>query len=138
METTIKLTPRQYELRKFLWNNRTEWKSSKEIFAGVAGYESEKTAYKGINKDIRRINRSGIFDKKIITDRTKGYKLATKKEFEEWSRKAVVEAKKKIAYVYGVIGDAAKDGQGIIPGLEGFDRQFYDCFVEEIKKEEAN
>ena len=131
METKIKLTKRQYDLRRYLWNHRTEWKSSKELFDGVYGYEKANTAYKQINEDVKRINVSGIFDKKIITNRVKGYKLATKKEFEEWAKQAVIEAKKKIKYVYDVIGDAKLDGQGIIPGLEGFDREFYEKFVRE-------
>lgn len=131
MQTEKKLTPRQYELRRFLWKNRTQWVSSKEVFDGVKGYDKQSTAYKQINDDVHAINGSGIFDKIIITDRGKGYKLATKAEFRDWSRRAYAECIKKIVYVCGLINGARMDGQGIIPGLEGYQREFYDKFVEE-------
>ena len=132
METKIKkLCPRQFRLREFLDENSSEWKSSKEIANGVEGYDNPSTAYKTINSDVHAINRSGTFDQIIITDRTKGYKLATKEEFGEWASKAFSEAVRKITYVHGIIKDAKMDGQGIIPGLEGFRREFYEKFVKE-------
>lgn len=134
METKIKLTRRQFYLRKYLWRHRTEWVSSKEIFENVPGYESKATAYKQINDDYHAINDSGAFDKKIIPDRVRGYKLATKKEFHHWAKKAYAEAIRKIVYVCNQIKDAKMDGQGIIPGLEGYQREFYEKFVEEEAK----
>lgn len=130
----IKLTPRHYALRRFLWNNRTEWKSSKEIFDNVQGYEKRETAYKQINKDVHDINKSGKFDKIIITDRVYGYKLATKAEFEHWAKKAYAESINKLVYVYGVIADSRWDGQMIIPGLEGYQREAYEKYVREEKE----
>ena len=135
METKIKLTPRQYALRRFLWNHRTEWVSSKRIAEEVKGYEFSSTAYKAINEDYHAINDSGVFDKKIIPDRVRGYKLATKKEFNHWAKKAYAEAIRKIVYVCNQIKDADMDGQGIIPGIEGYQREFYEKFVEEEEKE---
>ncbi len=130
----VTLTPRHYALRRFLWDNRNEWKSSKEIFDGVSGYENRETAYKQINKDVHDINKSGKFDKIIITDRVCGYKLATKKEFKHWAHKAYAESIRKLEYVYGVIKDSKWDGQGIIPGLEGYQRKAYEKYVKEERK----
>lgn len=135
METKIKLTERQFALRRYLWNHRTEWVSSKQIFENVRGYEKENTAYKQINEDYHAINDSGVFDKIIIPDRVKGYKLATKKEFEKYSKKAYSEAIRKIVYICNLIKTAKMDGQGIVPGLEGYQRQFYEKYVEEEDKE---
>lgn len=109
-----RLTPRQRALRRFLWSRRTEWVSSKEI-----------------NDDYHAINGSGEYDKKIIPDRARGYKLATKAEFGRWAKKAYAEAIRKIVYVCAQIKDAKMDGQGIIPGLEGYQREFYEKFVKE-------
>lgn len=144
METKIQLTKRQYALRRFLWANRTDWVSSKNIFNNVIGYDSARTAYKQINADVHAINDSGIYDKIIITDRCYGYKLATKKEFSIWSRKNYAECVRKIDYVNKLIKTARLDGQGIIPGLEGYQRDFYEKFVDEgeenkpCKKKDAN
>ena len=138
-EKEIKLTPRQCALRRFLWANRTSWVSSKTIFENVKGYERAGTAYKQINEDYHAINDSGKYDKMIIPDRVLGYKLATKKEFKHYSKKAYAEAIRKIVYISNLIKSAKMDGQGIIPGLEGYQREFYDRFVkeeEECKKQE--
>lgn len=131
---TKKLTKRQYDLRRYLWNNRTEWKSSKDVCKAVESYENEETAYKQINADVKIINDSGIYHHMIITDRTKGYKLPTKAEFWDWAQKAYAEALKKIAYVNRRIKEAKMDGQGIIPCLETFKAGFYDRFIEEMEK----
>lgn len=131
MKKQAKLTPRQRELRRYLWNSRTEWVSSKQIFDNVAGYNSKSTAYKQINEDVHAINESGEYDKIIITDRVLGYKLATKKQFEDWAKRAYAESIRKIVYVSRLIKDAKMDDQGIIPGIEGYQREFYDKFVEE-------
>jgi len=130
----IILTPRHYALRRFLWNHRTEWKSSKEIADNVPGYEKRDTAYKQINTDVHDINKSGKFDKIIITDRVYGYKLATKREFKHWAHRAYSESIRKLVYVYDVIESSKWDGQGIIPGLEGYQREAYEKFVKEEKK----
>lgn len=126
-----RLTPRQRALRRFLWSRRTEWVSSKEIFDNVKGYGNAANAYKEINDDYHAINGSGEYDKKIIPDRARGYKLATKAEFGRWAKKAYAEAIRKIVYVCAQIKDAKMDGQGIIPGLEGYQREFYEKFVKE-------
>ncbi len=97
------------------------------------GYERPNTAYKQINKDVHAINDSGIFDKLIITDRAKGYKLATRAEFKAWSKRAYAECISKIVYVCGLINKAKMDGQGIVPGLAGYQREFYDRFVAETE-----
>ncbi len=131
------LTPRQYDLRKYLWNHRTEWTSSKDIYKAVPGYASEKTAYKQINSDVKEINESGIYHHIIITDRTKGYKLPTKEEFWEWAGGAYNEAKRKIAYVNNLLKLAKSDGQGILPYLETYDKGFYERFVSEVEGKEA-
>ena len=127
----MKLTPRQYDLRKFLWHNRTRWVSSKEIDAAIPGFGGEKVAYKTINEDVKAINLSKIFDKMIITSRTKGYKLATKKEFWSWAKDQWAELRKKGDYITALVEEGHKNGQGVIPGLAGFQREFYDKFVEE-------
>ncbi len=128
------LTKRQYDLRRYLWNRRTEWTSSADIYRNVPGYAAEKTAYKQINDDVKEINDSGIYRHMIITDRSKGYKLPTKAEFWDWAGRAYAEAVKKIAYVNRRIKDAKMDGQGIIPHLETFQSGFYERFIEETEK----
>ena len=137
----IKLTPRQCALRRFLWEHRTEWVSSKQIYEGVKGYDRQSTAYKQINDDYHAINDSGQYDKMIIVDRLRGYKLATKEEFKRYSRRAYSEAIRKIVYICNLIKSAKMDGQGIIPGLEGYQREAYEKFVkeeEECKKQDAS
>lgn len=133
METAIKLTPRQYELRRYLEAHTDVWTSSKTIAENVAGYDA-KDAYKQINQDYHAINSSGIFDKKIIPSRVKGYKLATKEEFERWAKREYASSIRKIVYVQQQVKDARLDGQEIIPGIEGYQREFYDKFVKENSK----
>ena len=131
----IILNPRQCALRRYLYKHRTEWVSSKTIAQEVAGYESKSTAYKQINEDYHLINMSGKYDKIIIADRVLGYKLATKKEFEAYAKTAYAESISKIVYISRLIKTAKMDGQGIIPGLEGYQREFYEKFVEELNPE---
>lgn len=136
METEIRLTPRQRALRRYLYAHRTEWVPSKQISLEVSGY-SGKAAYKQINEDYHAINESGKYDKIIIADRVLGYKLATKKEFKSYAERLYAESIRKIVYVSNLIKTAKMDGQGIIPGLEGYQRAFYDKFVEEEGDENA-
>ena len=126
-----KLAPRQYALRRYLWNHRTEWTSSKDIYKAVPGYETEKTAYKQINKDVKAINMSGLFYHIIITNRAKGYKIPTKKEFWDWARKAYCESMGKLQYLHALLKMAKSDGQGILPHLESFQEEVYDRFAED-------
>lgn len=110
------INERQSKLHAYLWANRGRWVLSREIYAAVPGYSSEKTAYKEINADMRTLNMSGEFNQKTIGDRAKGYKLATREEFWDWSRRSRDEAIRRLAYLSAMNRDAKLDGQITLEG----------------------
>ena len=110
------INERQSKLHAYLWANRGRWVLSREIYAAAPGYSSEKTAYKEINADMRTLNMSGEFNQKTIGDRAKGYKLATREEFWDWSRRSRDEAIRRLAYLSAMNRDAKLDGQITLEG----------------------
>ncbi len=122
------INERQSKLHAYLWANRGRWVLSREIFRAVDGYESESTAYKEINQDIHALNVHGDHRQKVISNRTMGYKLATKAEYTEWSERIKSEAFRKLAYISAINKDAKLDGQITLPEFGGGTYRF---FVEE-------
>ena len=139
---------RQYALRRLLEANSSRWMSGADIFCAMDQTEDPETgifpspycgdpkkAYKQINEDVRFLNVCGRFDKMILGDRSKGYKLATQAEFEEWARKKRDEMVGGLEYLGILCRNAKLDGQAILnifnqPCL----REERDCFVKEEGK----
>lgn len=65
---------------------------------------------------MRTLNMSGEFNQKTIGDRAKGYKLATREEFWDWSRRSRDEAIRRLAYLSAMNRDAKLDGQITLEG----------------------
>jgi hypothetical protein len=132
-------TTRQYALRSLLTEASFsgQWLKGKEIcFMMLAkGYDygdKPEKAYKEINRDVRFLNVCGHFDKMILGDRAKGYKIATESEFYDWLRRQTSEAKGKLLYLSILAKNAKMDGQSIINLFnQTCLRESKECFVKE-------
>jgi hypothetical protein len=123
----INLTPRQRALRRLLSAYRWEWMGARDIYEAMRSspraeirYEWDgRTKFHGdvgrmIYADVTAINASGAYDKIIVSDKALGYKLATKEEYEKYSKSRWRSLKKSIGYQAGLDKQAGLDGQAII------------------------
>ena len=85
------LNRRQWRLYKYLKQRGNEWTHLKDIAADVYGHSATKFIGTGIQRtitnDIAVINDSGVIQKVIMSDKTKGVKLAGKDEFLTYIKK---------------------------------------------------
>lgn len=115
------------ERQKMLWDvlkaNKGIWLPSTKVYEAVNAtslfddyYECKaEVAYKQINADMIEINESGEVPGIIISDRSKGYKIAeTKEEFFHWCKTYMGEASKKFKYAKPLAQKAGMDGQQML------------------------
>lgn len=127
-------TLRQYALRAAI-EAFDRWAKGSEICSAMAlrGFDygrDPRKAYKEINRDVRFLNVCGRFDKMILGDRGKGYKMATREEFDAWARSKRSEMIGGLEYLGALCRNAKLDGQEIMnifsqPCL----REYRDCFA---------
>lgn len=129
---------RQYELREELELRSDRWTKGEDLYAamlerGFTYYGRDpKKAYKKINDDVRFLNVCGRFDKMILGDRAKGYKMATEKEFSEWARKKHDEMVGGLEYLGILCKNAKLDGNAILNIFsQPYIRDHKECFVKE-------
>jgi len=126
---------RQYCLRRILKANWSHWLKGKEIFTKMQEtlypYDgSPELAYKQINEDVKFLNLCGRFDKMIIGNRSRGYKMATQEEFATWFANRASEYNAAWDYAKAMADNAKMDGQVILNLWHQKDlREFHDCFV---------
>jgi len=68
-------------------------------------------AGKYMSKEIQRINASGKYDLRIVSNRCLGYLLPTKEQFDEWAKRRGKELKGAIGRFYSQCKSAGLDGQ---------------------------
>lgn len=148
MSAQEKLTGRQYALRRLLLDRSGEWLTAKQIYELMAqslipSYRYEwdgKKNFTGsvgrkIVEDVAAINASGIFDKIVVSDRARGYKLATKEEYRRFSRSRWISLKRSMKALAGMDRQAGMDSQGILDLGDLSDvRRFRESFVGEAKR----
>jgi hypothetical protein len=118
------LTTRQYRLYDFLCENPSQWFKAKEIQETLAifypwyGEEKDFTGIIGkqINDDVRLIREAVgiVFDKLIVSNRSKGYKVATPEEFKTFYKSQHQEAIRKLARLSIMSKHSKMHGQGKI------------------------
>jgi len=85
---TIKkdLNTRQWKLYKYLKQHKGEWKKLDDVIAETNLYNNSG-GYRLLKADIRALKNSEVIQTVITTDTSKGVKLATKKEYAEYSKR---------------------------------------------------
>jgi hypothetical protein len=146
--TRIRLTGRQYALRRLFLEHCGEWITAKRIFAfmglsliGEERYEWDgKANFTGavgreIVADVEAVNRSGVFYKIVVSDRSKGYKLATKEEYERYSKSRWKSLKRSIKGLSQLDWQARLDRQTVIRfDAVPYGEDVHDCFVGEARQ----
>lgn len=131
------LLERHYRLRDLLEEAQNRWLTAEKIYEWLPFFYpwDGKTNFTGsvgrlIAKDVQLINKSFVFQKIIVSHRSKGYKLGTKDECEKYISQQKKELSdrwkrlKEIASRYGL------DGQMKIPfEEEPYARDHYEMFV---------
>jgi hypothetical protein len=146
--TKIRLTGRQYALRRLLMERSGEWLTAKQIFSlmnfslisedryewdGRANFTG--TVGREIVADVEAINASGAFDKIVVSDRSKGYKLATKEEYERYSKSRWKSLKRSIKGLSQLDWQARLDRQTVIRfDAVPYGEDVHDCFVGEARR----
>lgn len=138
--SNYKVTRRQFLLRQMMMQRGGEWMTAKEIYRmmkpTLLPYEWDgRTEFVGtvgraIQKDIHNLNFSPDFDKRFISSKSKGYKLADKDEFDAFYEERSKQLKTSLGELEELKHLVHRDGQGIIedPSCPG-QREFHDCYV---------
>lgn len=99
------LNTRQWELYKFLKSRGNEWTYQEEIAKALPDYYSPIEPTKDyhntkerhlMTKDIRAINDSSIIQKVIISNPSRGVKIATEAEWQECIKREYISVFKRL------------------------------------------
>jgi len=82
MQTKKGLNTRQWKLYKYLKQHKGEWKKLDDVMSETGLYNN----YRLLKSDIRALKNSEVVKTVVSTNTSKGIKLATKKEYEKYSR----------------------------------------------------
>lgn len=85
-EKKTELNSRQWQLYRYLKKHKGEWKKLDEVIAETGLY-NESRGYRTLKADIRALKNSEVIQMVLSTDTVKGVKLATKKEYAEYSKR---------------------------------------------------
>lgn len=131
------LNNRQFRLYDYLKSNSDKWLTQEQIARALPEYypiDTDKDFHnyspsrKRMSADIRVINNSGIIQKTILSS-SKGVKIATKKEYQEYIKRMKKSALKRLAYVYSIEKKASKDGQFRITFGE-YEKNVIEAFID--------
>jgi len=134
-------TPRAFELRRVL-EEKGDWMKSTFIYEAMKngpfsytwplGTKFVGTVGKEIQEDVRSLNYSGAFQSIIVSSKAKGYKIATKEEFDRYSANAIRSHRKSLYELSLLRKRASLDGQGMILFTHSADQTgeigFHDVF----------
>lgn len=136
-----KPNPQQYCLRRLLMEN--SWLTAKEIYEKMKGTEypfvQKSQNFTGsvgraIGEAVEVLNLSGEFDKMIISDRSKGYSIATESEFGAYADRTEKSLKASLWKLSVMRHFANRNGQMILPDPNHpYQREFRETFASEKK-----
>lgn len=140
----MELTQRQKNLLEVLQSRKSEWTKSKEIKKLMALYPSdnyegkepeyeESVIYKLINDDMKAINRSEKASIMLISNRAKGYKLATKAEYKRYSKRRWQQIASMAKSQRSADAKARENGMMDILDDESIKERFIDSVLSEGK-----
>lgn len=87
-------------------------------------------AGKYISNEIQRINASGEYDRKVVSNRCRGYLIPTKGQFDDWAKRRGMELRGAIARFYSQCRSAGADGQTYLNFSEPGSIEIHDCYAQ--------
>lgn len=118
------LTERQERAFAFLMGRKGKWTTAKEIFGAVPGYTWDGKgdfcgqAGKEIYRDFRACSLDPSCPGIVVSDKSKGYRVASREEFLSYRARRLRSLKKSLADLYAMDRKAMAHGQGTV-GADG-------------------
>lgn len=126
------LNTRQWELYNYLKRRGNLWTHAIDIAYDIYGYNGDKfigsNAQRKIAYDVQKINDSSIIQKIIMSDRTKGLKIANKEEFDRYIQKEISAAVRRLMRAKNKAEKGARDNQCKIK-LSKYERDYIEAFI---------
>ncbi len=126
------LNSRQFALYNYLKKCGDEWTHAVDIARAVYGFNGDKfigsNAQRKIAADIQKINDSSVIQKVIMSDRTKGVKLANKEEFVDYIQKEISASLRRLIRARRKAEKGSLDNQFRIP-LGKYERDYIQAYI---------
>lgn len=128
------LTPIQWDLYNYLKKRGDEWTHAVDIARAVYGFNGDKfigsNAQRKIAADIQKINDSSVIQKVIMSDRTKGVKLANEEEFVDYIQKEISASLRRLIRARNKAKKGAMNNQYRI-SLGKYEREYIEAYIKE-------